>query len=865
MRSLLLVISTLFCFQALAQQFCNPTGNLVIFSNYDGGILTINVDEDIPNLVIGINTYEPAQITIAGPFASNVVAVEYAGFNSNQNNNNCGQGNLATSIIGVPVSIVTINPPQNPPSVGYTPAHGNGAGDWGGIMIGSAGGCDTIADAGGVNTPDEVVYYFQNSLGGELYFHNTQYQCWQNETLSITDGGNCCIEPAQPDPGCNPDGNVVVYSNYEGGVLNINVDQDIPNLKIGVVSYEASQINITGPFAGNVTEVIYAGFDAPGGGGCGVPIAATEVNGVDPSIVTIYSGINGNIAISPYLGEPVAPGFPALVNCITGAEGECSSSNQGGGNSSQQIVQFFLNEFGPTSSLYSHTTDYSCFTGTYDVSAGGNCCLAIPTTPINPIFTGGSSYNFIQEEEISLCDGPITIDLSFYEVLFQPPTYPGYVWSDGTTGPVINITEPGTYSFTVGDYCHFEESTYLTDTVVVTACCVQPAPPSISGNTTYCINDNISSLTASSPDAGNFSWYNNLALTNIIASTAQFTPTEIAGSTTYYATIELDGCESEPTPIDVIFNSNPIVNISSTSGIDFCEGSSTTLSSTAVGTYTWSTGSNNTSVEVTVAGTYDLTVVNANGCEGTGSITISTIVNPTVEIAGNDTICSGESVTLTASGAASYIWSTGEILSTITATPESTTIYDVIGSVSECTGLASFEVVVIVPDTITAGPDFEVLPGEPFDLLVTGNYETYTWVPADFLDCSDCLNPSGTIDFPVTFTVSTESAEGCRVSDEVLVTIDNSCDDIFVPTAFTPDNSGLNDVVCVVSNCLASYTFTIFDRWGNLVFEKTDLISCWDGGKTEYYVQDGVYNWRVTGVLFDGNVIEKFGHIVILR
>jgi hypothetical protein len=82
-------------------QVCDPAGNLFLVSNYDGGIVTINVDEDIPNLVIGISTYEPVQVTITGPFATNVVQVLYAGMNSSQNNNNCGQGNFTTSIVGV--------------------------------------------------------------------------------------------------------------------------------------------------------------------------------------------------------------------------------------------------------------------------------------------------------------------------------------------------------------------------------------------------------------------------------------------------------------------------------------------------------------------------------------------------------------------------------------------------------------------------------------------------------------------------------------------------------------------------------------------------------------------------------------------
>lgn len=63
-------------------------------------------------------------------------------------------------------------------------------------------------------------------------------------------------------PLCNGTGNIVIYSNYDGGTLNINVDQDIPDLKIGICTYEPVEVNISGPFAGNVAEVLYAGFNS---------------------------------------------------------------------------------------------------------------------------------------------------------------------------------------------------------------------------------------------------------------------------------------------------------------------------------------------------------------------------------------------------------------------------------------------------------------------------------------------------------------------------------------------------------------------------------------------------------------------------
>ena len=219
MRLRVLFYFFLFSLNVLSQTTCDSTGNLVIYSNYDGGILTINVDQNIPNLKIGICTYEPVQVIITGPFAGNITQVIYAGFNSNQNNNNCGQGNFITSITGISSSIVSIL--TNPP-VGYTPAHGNGAGPWGGTMIGAAGQCDTTTNAGGVNTPDEIVYFFQQATGGSLLFHKTQYGCWLNETLNISSFGNCCILPPSPPAGCGLSASVAVQPNSVCSPCNYN-------------------------------------------------------------------------------------------------------------------------------------------------------------------------------------------------------------------------------------------------------------------------------------------------------------------------------------------------------------------------------------------------------------------------------------------------------------------------------------------------------------------------------------------------------------------------------------------------------------------------------------------------------------------
>jgi hypothetical protein len=167
-----------------AQAFCNASGNVIIYSNYDGGPLTINCDQNIPNMKIGIVSYEFARITITGPYAGNVTEVRWAGYNGT--NNHCSLSTpYTTSITGVPNNVDTI--------IMIPPASYANANGYNFIICNYS--CDNTTNQGGCNTPDQIVDYFMSAFGGTLYYHHTQYGCWTN-TMNVSTGGNCCIVPS---------------------------------------------------------------------------------------------------------------------------------------------------------------------------------------------------------------------------------------------------------------------------------------------------------------------------------------------------------------------------------------------------------------------------------------------------------------------------------------------------------------------------------------------------------------------------------------------------------------------------------------------------------------------------------------------
>lgn len=92
------------------------------------------------------------------------------------------------------------------------------------------------------------------------------------------------------------------------------------------------------------------------------------------------------------------------------------------------------------------------------------------------------------------------------------------------------------------------------------------------------------------------------------------------------------------------------------------------------------------------------------------------------------------------------------------------------------------------------------------------------------------------------------------------------CGDFFLPNAFSPNGDGHNDIFRPRNNCIKDIDMKIFNRWGNLVFETTDLTQGWDGstpkGKNG---NEGVYAYELSAKLFDGTDIIKRGTVTLLK
>jgi gliding motility-associated-like protein len=151
--------------------------------------------------------------------------------------------------------------------------------------------------------------------------------------------------------------------------------------------------------------------------------------------------------------------------------------------------------------------------------------------------------------------------------------------------------------------------------------------------------------------------------------------------------------------------------------------------------------------------------------------------------------------------------------------------------------------------------------GQSVTLKATNGLD-YVWTPDESLSCIDCASPVATPDSTVTYVVSTLTGLNCIPTDTVTITVTHY-KKLFIPTAFTPNGDGQNDVFRVKGLGIAYFNMKIFNRVGNLVYQTEDYSSGWNGkvkdelapvGTYVYMIQYGFYGDEMHPQLEKGTV-----------
>ncbi|MBC8173140.1 MAG: choice-of-anchor L domain-containing protein [Chitinophagales bacterium] len=214
-----------------------------------------------------------------------------------------------------------------------------------------------------------------------------------------------------------------------------------------------------------------------------------------------------------------------------------------------------------------------------------------------------------------------------------------------------------------------------------------------------------------------------------------------------------------------------------------CYGNTLTLVATGAVDYAWSpvatlADPDSASTLASPLSSITYTVVGFVGsCEKTLSVDVEVLSPPTMNTSGDDEICIGESIDISASGAVSYAWSPAATLddpasSDPTATPEVTTTYSVTGSnLIGCSSTEELTIVVHTLPDISAEPNTLVCYGEEVDLHADGGVE-YVWSPTDNLDNAFIADPVAMIYETITYEVTGTDANGCENSASITIELD---------------------------------------------------------------------------------------------
>ncbi len=357
--------------------------------------------------------------------------------------------------------------------------------------------------------------------------------------------------------------------------------------------------------------------------------------------------------------------------------------------------------------------------------------------------------------------------------------------------------------------------------------------------------------------------------------------------------------------ITILVQAGETPTITAVGATSFFEGDSVILISSFGSDYFWSTGETTPTITVFESGIYTVEVTSTNGCAGTSApIEITVQSNPdeaVIVINGNTTLCPNETSILTSNSNENNQWlkdgwaivgatdSTYEVSSAgnyqVQVTHQNGTV--VISDPIEITVLSDWDFDFSVSKTTgTADDVFD------FQWTTTNNIEEANW---DFGDGNTSNDFSPTHQYQdegtYTITATVRNSEGCEyiVTKTDFVTVNNENSgtgtgngnggngnnppiinnptdgDLFIPTAFTPNSDGENDILFVRGGKISQMTFLVFNQWGEEVFISYDQTMGWNGTMNGQNAQNGNYVYMLDYVDDEGIRRKISGRVTLLR
>ena len=415
----------------------------------------------------------------------------------------------------------------------------------------------------------------------------------------------------------------------------------------------------------------------------------------------------------------------------------------------------------------------------------------------------------------------------------------------------------GAYQTTPGTYIDTLLNSGGCDTIIVTTVLsIGPALPNVTANASPQIVCEGDSAQITGSGATSYTWDNGVSDGDYVLPVS---------TTTYTVTgTDTNNCVNTDSVV-VTVNTLPTVNAGTDSSI--CEGEQIALIGSGNGVFTWDNGVTDTVTFIPPVGitTYTVTGTDTNTCTNTDSVIVTVYALPNVTAnASASTICEEDSSQLTGSGATSYIWDNG-VSDGDYVFPFTTTTYTVTST--DTNGCANTDTVVV---TVHENPSIASsflndscdLGVGSINLNVTGGNEPYVifWSNGSYTE--DLLGLiAGTYDVTVTDFL------GCTESETFIIQNILDCrDELWLPNIFSPNNDGLNDKLYVRGTEFATtFLFTIYNRWGEKVFETTNPQEGWDGTYRFKPLNTAVFAYVVSTTFMDGSETSLSGTITLVK
>lgn len=521
-----------------------------------------------------------------------------------------------------------------------------------------------------------------------------------------------------------------------------------------------------------------------------------------------------------------------------------------------------------------------------------NACGNLPTipailtvaTPVTPTIT-------IATATPEICSGNT---VQYTAVIQSGGTNPSFQWqkngiNTGTNSPVYNDNNPAdgdmiTCTLTSNAYC-VTTPMATSNTIILVVNPILPVSLSITASaTTACANTPIT-FNATPTNGGSnptYTWFVNG--TNLFVNSATYTLNPANGGNYFIMAVvgSSVGCPSSAVvpsneiDIQVQPNVTPSISIQTTTPA-VCPQTPVLFTATSVfgGStpfYTWKvngqvTGTN--SDQLTVNSLVDgdeitCELLSNASCLATPNATSNTISmtvydRPNVSLNNDPRICEGGLRILDAGNFTSYLWNTG-------ATSRQLAIYSpgvysvTVTDNHNCSNSASTTIDQLLPAPANFLPaDTSICSYGDLQLIPKNIFSNYSWNTGE-------LSAAITITQAGTYWLRATDNNGCTGTDTIYISPKDCLEGFFVPTAFTPNHDGKNDVLLPrLFGNIKLYDLRIYNRWGQIVFQTTDPHKAWDGNFNGMSQDSNVFIWTCTYQLEgEERKIEK-GTVVLIR